>query len=136
MQSGLQFKPVDEEFVNKQIGRLNVKKATGHDVILSKILKLARPVIVKPITNLINLTSECSKFPDKAKYAMVTPLHKKNTNLDKENYRPVSILPVISMIHERAINDQLCSFFQSKFQYLPFCIQARIWLSDHTPEDN
>ena len=31
VQSHLQFKSVDEEFVNKQIGRLNVKKATGHD---------------------------------------------------------------------------------------------------------
>ena len=39
VQSDHQFKPVDEEFVNKQIGRLNVKKATGHDRISSKILK-------------------------------------------------------------------------------------------------
>ena len=46
VQSVLQFKPVDEEFVNKQIGRLNVKKATGHDEISSRNLKLARPVIV------------------------------------------------------------------------------------------
>ena len=46
---------------------------------------------------------------------MVTPLHKKNSNLDKENYRPVSILPVISKIHERAINEQLCSFFSQHF---------------------
>ena len=77
MQSDLQFKPVDEEFVNKEIGRLNVKRATGHDGISSKILKLARPEIVKPITNLINLTIECSKIPDNAKNAMVTPLHKR-----------------------------------------------------------
>ena len=115
VQSDLQFKPVDEEFVNKQIGRLNVKKATGHDGISSKILNLARPVIVKPITNLINLTIEYSKFPDNAKKAMVTPLHKKNSNLDEENYRPVSILPVISKIYERAINEQVCIFFSQHF---------------------
>ena len=30
VQSKLNLKPVDEEFVSKQIGRLNVKKATGH----------------------------------------------------------------------------------------------------------
>ena len=56
-----------------------------------------------------------SKFPDNAKKAMVTPLHKKNSNLDKENYRPVSILPVISKIYERAINEQSCSFFSQHF---------------------
>ena len=37
--TNLQFKPVDEEFVNKHVGRLNVKKATGHNRISSKILK-------------------------------------------------------------------------------------------------
>ena len=68
-------------------------------------------MIIKPITNLINLTIECSKFLDNAKNAMVTHLHKNNNNLDKENYRPVSILPVISKIYERAINEQLCCFF-------------------------
>ena len=36
VQSELNFKPVDEEFVSKQIGRLNVKKATGHDGIWQK----------------------------------------------------------------------------------------------------
>ena len=46
---------------------------------------------------------------------MVTPLHKKNSNLDKKNYCPVSILPVISKIYERAINEQLCSFFSQHF---------------------
>ena len=59
-------------------------------------------MIVKPLANLINMIIECSKFPNNA---MVTPLHKKNSNLDKENYRP-AILPVISKINEKAINEQ------------------------------
>ena len=49
------------------------------------------------------------------KKAMVTPLHKKNSNLHKENYRPVSILPVISKIYKRAINEQLYIFFSQHF---------------------
>ena len=83
-----------------------VKKAKSHDGISEKILKLARPVIIKPITSLVNLTIECSESPDATRNAMVTPLHKKNSNLDKENYCPVSILPVISKVYERAINEQ------------------------------
>ena len=76
-------------------------------------------MIIKPITNLINLTIECSKFQDNAKNAMVTHLHKNNNNLDKENYRPVSILRVISKIYERAINEQLCCVFSQHFnEYL------------------
>ena len=76
-------------------------------------------MIVKPITSLINLTIECSKFPDNANNAMVTPLHKRNSNLDKENYRPVSILPVISKIYERAkMNNYV--FFSVNISILTF----------------
>ena len=67
MQSVLNFKPVDEDFVSKQIGRLIVKKATGHDGISAKVLKLARPLIVKPLTDLISMTTERSEFPDSTK---------------------------------------------------------------------
>ena len=56
-----------------------------------------------------------SEFPDECKKAMVSPLHKKNSTLDKENYRPVSILPILSKLYERAINAQLMNFFETKF---------------------
>ena len=49
------------------------------------------------------------------KKAMVSPLHKKNSTQDKENYRPVSILPILSKLYERAINVQLMGYFEIKF---------------------
>ena len=67
------------------------------------------------VSTIKNETLECSRFPDNAKNAMATPLHQKNSNLDRENYRPVSILPVISKIYERANNQQLSSFFSQHF---------------------
>ena len=45
----------------------------------------------------------------------MVPLHKKNNTLDKGNYRPVSILPMISKIFERAVNSQIVEFFDSHF---------------------
>jgi hypothetical protein len=72
-------------------------KLTGRDGISAKLLKLAKPVISKPIlTKIINKTMTNSVFPDQLKQAQVVALHKKNNALDKSNYRPVSILPVIS----------------------------------------
>ena len=44
-----------------------------------------------------------SEFPDECKKAMVSPLHEKNSTQDKGNYRPVSILPIMSKLYERAI---------------------------------
>ena len=53
------------------------------------------------------------------KIAEVTPVFKKNDRISKENYRPVSVLPVISKIFEKCIYKQLEMFFKdklSKFQ--------------------
>ena len=111
----LDFKPIEESFISKQINKLSLKKATSHDGISSKILKFAKPVVLQPITFLINETIKKSEFPDECKKAMVSPLYKKNSSQDKENYRPVSILPFSSKLYERAINAQLMNFFETKF---------------------
>ena len=59
-----------------------------------------------PISKLINKSFEFPVFPNKLKEAYVIPLHKKSNTLDKGNYRPVSILPMISKHFERSIETQ------------------------------
>ena len=78
------------------------------------MIKLAKPVVTGPITSLINKSIETSIFPDQLKVAQVKPLFKnKNYQLDKTNYRPVSVLPAISKFFDRTIFDQLSSFFEN-----------------------
>ena len=50
----LEFQEITEEFIHKQINKINIKKATGKDGISAKMLKLAEPVIAKPVSNMIN----------------------------------------------------------------------------------
>ena len=50
-------------------------------------------------------------FPKSWKYAKFLPLHKKGCEFDQKNYRPVSILSPVSNILERAVYDQLYSYF-------------------------
>ena len=50
------------------------------------ILKLAKPVIAKRITKMINKTITNSVFPDQLKQAQVVALHKKNNALDKSKH--------------------------------------------------
>ena len=57
-------------------------------------------------------------FPENLKAAQVSPLFKKNNSLDKGNYIPVSVLPCISKIYERAIHDQLMNFLDKHFHPL------------------
>jgi hypothetical protein len=128
--SELFFKPVSDEFVEKQINKINIKKATGIDQISPKILKIAKHAVVAPITQLINLSINTCTFPDKLKIAQVVPIHKKNSTLLKGNYRPVSILPTISKNFERAIDEQLVTFF-----YLHFNIYLSAFRSGYSCQD-
>ena len=51
--------------------------------------------------------------------ANVTPIFKKRARTSKNNYRPVSILPILSKLFERLISKQFSEFFESilsKFQ--------------------
>ena len=113
----LTFQPIDEAFVSKRINKINVKKTTGIDGTSPKILHLAKPIIVRPITNLVNLSLSSATFPDSLKIAQVAPVHKKNNILDKGNYRPVSVLPAISKIFETAIEKQLSTHFEQFFNH-------------------
>ena len=47
------------------------------------------------------------KFPITLKNANVTPVHKKDDPTDKTNFRPISVLPLLSKVFERVIYKQL-----------------------------
>jgi hypothetical protein len=48
------FSSVNPDFVEKRINKINVKKATGIDGISPKLLHFAKPIIVKPLTDIVN----------------------------------------------------------------------------------
>ena len=51
--------------------------------------------------------------PDELKFAMVKPLYKKNSRLEVGNYRPVSILCIVSKILERAVYVQIQEYLKA-----------------------
>ena len=68
-QNNFTFSPIDQDFVEKRIRKINVKKATGIDGISPKLLHFAKPAIVKPLTDIVNLSLSSSTFPDRLKEA-------------------------------------------------------------------
>ena len=49
------------------------------------------------------------------KLANVTPVHKKGNRSEKDNYRPVSVLPYLSKVFEGCIYNQIAQFFDKIF---------------------
>ena len=61
----------------------------------------------------------CATFPTSMKYADVILIHKKDDKTDKENHRPIMILPNLSKVYERLMYNQIYPYFDtlfSKFQ--------------------
>ena len=100
------FEPVAYTSVLKLLQQLNPHKSAGIDNLTGKFLKEGAPVLASPITNLINLSISLSSFPDDCKIAKLKPLYKKEAKTKPKNYRPISLLPLISKIIERIIHDQ------------------------------
>ena len=111
---------VSEDFVYKELCNLNINKSTGIDGIKSKFLKDGANVIKSSITHIINLSIETGTVPDELKYAVVKPLFKKGSRLEVGNYRPVSILCIISKILERAVYVQLYEYLKSNKLFYDF----------------
>ena len=78
--------------------------------ILSNILKECASSTVPYLQKLFNEILRTGNFPDKLNLADITLVFKKNIPLDKENYRPVSVLPVVSKIFERIMQKQVTLF--------------------------
>ena len=104
------LKHVSESFVLHELKNLNSSKSTGLDEIPARFLKDAAVFLKLPITFIINMSISENYVPDNMKIARVKPLFKKNSNLDVGNYRPVSILSIVSKILEKSVYSQLEKF--------------------------
>jgi hypothetical protein len=94
---------------------LKANKYTGLDKIPVKILKLASDIIAPSLTFIFNLSLATGIYVDDWKHARVTPIYKSEDIKKKcENYRPISILPIISKVFGREVFRQLYHYYYKK----------------------
>ena len=91
----------------------------GLDGIDGKILKLSAPIITETLTYIYNLCIDKNCFPDAFKRAKVIPLYKSGNRDDPSNYRPISILSVLSKPLEKHLNKCILSHFKLNNLLLP-----------------
>ena len=116
--SHFEFSFVSFDEVLKKIKKLNPRKAAQSTDVPVKNLKDNADTFADYICGFFNESLNCCKFPSILKRANVTPAFKKGYRGSKENYRPVSILPVMSKIFEKLLCKQLTVFaYQNLSKY-------------------
>ena len=97
--------------IEKIIQNLDPNKAHGHDKISTRIIKICRKSICKPLQLIFSQCIDTGSFPLEWKKDNVAPFHKKGDKQCLKNYQPVSLLPICRKIFERLI-------FNERFRFL------------------
>lgn len=103
--------PVTAEEIANFISRIRNNVAAGLDGLSAVPIKHVASIIALPLTFIINQMLETGIFPSDLKLARITPVHKGGAVSDITNYRPISVLPILSKVFENVINTRLKSFF-------------------------
>ena len=101
---------VTENQVEKVIRRLPSNKAPGMDKVSPRILKDSLPSTLTTITRIVNNSFVTNTFARAWKTAEVTPILKCGNPDIPNNYRPISLLPIVSKITERLVHGQLTEY--------------------------
>ncbi|KAL0819437.1 hypothetical protein ABMA28_007542 [Loxostege sticticalis] len=92
---------------------LKTDSAVGYDSIPNTFLKVAKDIIIPPLTILLKLCIEQGIFPKAFKKAIITPVHKGGDRDNVTNYRPISVLTSLSKILEKVLNKRLIEFLEN-----------------------
>ena len=104
------FVQVNEVYIDKVINKLKTNPVVVMITFLINISNMPE-VFIKPLTLLINQCLHTGVYPSQLKMSRVKPLFKSGDKSLFNNYRPISLLPSLSKIFERAIFDQLLAYF-------------------------
>ena len=114
---------VTPKMVRKVVMNLDLSKTSGPNCIPVVVLKNCEPELSYILAELFNKCLKESCFPDCWKVSSVVPVFKNvGERSTAKNYRPVSLLSVVSKVFEKLVNNRIvdhlekCGLF-SDFQY-------------------
>ena len=134
------FHYIDIDDIVVALTNLKVNKSASLDKIPASVLRLSADIIATSLTYIFNLSLDTGVYVDDWKRARVIPIYNSEDRRKCENYRPISILPIVSKIFEKEVfrqlygylsSNSLLSSFQSGFRPKRSTLSALIQLCDN-----
>ena len=134
------FHRINVENIVLALMNLKINKSTGLDKIPANVLRLSADIIAPSLTYIFNLSLDTGIYVDDWKRARVIPIYKSEDRRKCANYRPISILPIVSKVFEREVfrqlygylsNNSLLSKFQSWFRPKHSTLSALMQMCDN-----
>ena len=110
VESSFFMSPTTENEISAIIRLFDHKKAVGPCSIPTQVLKIISPIISTHLSDIINISLNKGIFPSCLKSSYVVPIHKKDSKVLVENYRPISLLSNIGKIFEKIMHTRMTSF--------------------------
>ena len=110
------------DFLNDEISRIEIfkaidylinGKAAGDDGIVGEMLKISKYVLIPHLFILFNNILESGIYPNGWCEAILCPLHKNGSVNEVGNYRGISLLPVLSKVFTKILNNRLVKWAES-----------------------
>ena len=116
--STFKFKTINNVTTLQYLSNLPNSYSCGHDNINNTILRFIANEISNCSTLIINQSISTGSYPENLKVAKVIPIFKKNDKLEMNNFRPISVLPVISKIFQNVMHTNYWSISLKTIYYL------------------
>lgn len=106
------FDEISINTVRNVINKMKNKNSKDHYNISINIIKNIKNLIIVHLTSLFNQCIKSGIYPDILKVTKVIPIHK-GGSLNKSNFRPISLVPIISKIFETCLKNQITQHFEN-----------------------
>lgn len=106
--------PVSIQEMTDLVLGLDSNKGPGIDGITAEILKNCVHNLSPILVHILNNVFTSGKYPDELKIAKITPIFKDGDRLQPANYRPISVLPTLNKVFERAIQTRFVEFLGNR----------------------
>jgi len=104
---------ISRDMVYNHLSALNAATSSGPDNHHPALLKNCADTLALPLSIIYSLCVKEGTFPESWKLANVVPIHKNGPTTNASNYRPISLLSVISKIFEKILHEYLSCWLNS-----------------------